>query len=600
MMALLLHLPLLLPSKNQSFLKSSSSKSFQVLQRMAYLFPITCLSNSGVRETSSSSPARRTANFQPTIWDDNHIQSLPIDFMEDKYVKLREKLKEEVRCMIGKQYGLIDQLEFVDVLRQLGVAYHFDSEIKDLLNSFNSSEKIINSLIETNNLHHTSLMFRLLREHVIDASILSADILMSGFRSKIENLNINHEHDVKGMLSLYEASFLAVEGEDELDDSGDFATKYLRNLDKSLLDQQLIEEIDHALELPLHWRMPRLHTRWYIDVYKRQENMNPILLEFAKLDFNMVQCVYKQELKEMSRWWINLGLICDELSFVRDRLVEHYLWSSGFNFRPEFWRCRKAVTKIICFATTLDDIYDIYGTMDELELFTNVVQGWKISASEELPNYMKICLTALFKTMDEIANDFSMEKGLNILPCLKRMWGDLCKAYLVEARWYYTGYTPTLNEYLENAWISIGGTSELTAAYCLSNELTIEALNNLEFYPPIVRSSCMLFRLYNDLATEKEEIKRGDAPKSVQCFMNENNVCEMEAEDYIKILVRKYWKELNGMRYRGTNYMKCFQEAVVDVPRMAQCMYQFGDGHSEPNQETKDRVILLLMEPISP
>ena len=77
----------------------------------------------------------------------------------------------------------------------------------------------------------------------------------------------------------------------------------------------------------------------------------------------------------MSRWWRNLGLVCEELNFARDRLVENYLWALGFTPRPKFWKTRKAITKIICLTVILDDIYDIFGSLDELKIITNAIEG---------------------------------------------------------------------------------------------------------------------------------------------------------------------------------------------------------------------------------
>lgn len=73
------------------------------------------------------------------------------------------------------------------------------------------------------------------------------------------------------------------------------------------------------------------------------------------------------------RWWRSLGLVGDEFNFARDRLMETYFWSMGCTFEPHFLRCRKAITKIGCLITTIDDIYDVYGSLEELVLFTNVV-----------------------------------------------------------------------------------------------------------------------------------------------------------------------------------------------------------------------------------
>ena len=77
--------------------------------------------------------------------------------------------------------------------------------------------------------------------------------------------------------------------------------EYLEKYMKSSKDEKEVAIVRHALELPLHWRMPRLETRWFIDIYERKVDMNPILLEFAKLDFNKVQFIHQQDLKYASR-----------------------------------------------------------------------------------------------------------------------------------------------------------------------------------------------------------------------------------------------------------------------------------------------------------
>lgn len=107
--------------------------------------------------------------------------------------------------------------------------------------------------------------------------------------------------DTKGLLSLYEACYLSMEGESILEIARDFTTHFLTESLNKKTDKNLAEQVSHALEMPLHWRMQRLEARWFIEVYHKRENMNPLLLELAKLDYNMVQATYLEELKEMSR-----------------------------------------------------------------------------------------------------------------------------------------------------------------------------------------------------------------------------------------------------------------------------------------------------------
>lgn len=111
--------------------------------------------------------------------------------------------------------------------------------------------------------------------------------------------------DTMEILSLYEASFLMTEGESILEEARDFTIKRLEEyIEKNELDQNdhLSLLVTHALELPLHWRMLRLETRWFIDVYERKKDMNSSLLELAKLDFNIVQSTHQEDLKYVSRY----------------------------------------------------------------------------------------------------------------------------------------------------------------------------------------------------------------------------------------------------------------------------------------------------------
>lgn len=62
-----------------------------------------------------------------------------------------------------------------------------------------------------------------------------------------------------------------------------------------------LEMVKRVLEKPYHWSMKRLEARWYIDVYGKRHDMDPVLLRFAAIDFNMVQANHQEELKLMSR-----------------------------------------------------------------------------------------------------------------------------------------------------------------------------------------------------------------------------------------------------------------------------------------------------------
>ncbi|KAJ0714583.1 putative R-linalool synthase [Helianthus annuus] len=186
-----------------------------------------------------------------------------------------------------------------------------------------------------------------------------------------------------------------------------------------------------------------------------------------------------------------------------------------------------------------------------------------------------------------------------ILPYLKKAWGDLCKSYLVEARWYDSGYTPTLEEYLDNAFVSISSPLVLMhIKFSTSFGSTEEIQQWLEESENIVHHAALIFRLADDLGTSSDEMERGDIPKSIQCYMHESGATEEEARRYIKKLIMKSWKKLNKERSSAkSQLLREFIDYAMDIDRMAQFMYGKGDGHGRPNV-TKSHVLSLLFNPI--
>ncbi|KAH0467953.1 hypothetical protein IEQ34_002986 [Dendrobium chrysotoxum] len=435
---------------------------------------------------------------------------------------------------------------------------------------------------------------------LLEPITLKQDLLVKSYRDEKGCFKPCVFHDIKGPLSLYEASFLSMDGEDEIDEAKEFAVKHLNDCmrSNSSTNPVLAKHISLALELPLHHRIQKLQAPMFIEHARnlKELDVDPILLEFAQLDFNMTQSIYNRELKEITRWWTEVSNVFDsKLNFARDWPVESYFLAVGMAVEPQFSTCRKELAKALCFIFVIDDIYDIYGLLDELQLFTNAVDRWEFASIKSLPEYMKICLEGLFNMVNKLAGKIKEEKGLDVLPNLKRAWLDLCKAYMVEARWYHTGYCPTFEEYLDNAWISVSTPLLSVIAHCLSENLTNLSLESFDFYPSIVRQSSIIFRLYNDLGTSKGELQRGDVSKSIQCYMKENHVSELVAQECIRNIIRKYWKELNREWIKGSRYEETFKMVAINMPRAAHVMYL----QSNDVEEMKDNVSSLLLEPIT-
>lgn len=106
--------------------------------------------------------------------------------------------------------------------------------------------------------------------------------------------------DAIGLLSLNEAAHARTHGDDILDEALPFAASNLESM-SSNLSPFWAKQVMYALKQSVHKGIPRVEHRYYISVYEEDPSKNELLLKFAKVDFNLVQLLHKQELCQVSR-----------------------------------------------------------------------------------------------------------------------------------------------------------------------------------------------------------------------------------------------------------------------------------------------------------
>ncbi|KAI3713654.1 hypothetical protein L1987_72237 [Smallanthus sonchifolius] len=132
--------------------------------------------------------------------------------------------------------------------------------------------------------------------------------------------------DIHGMLSLYEATHMRVEGEDVLDEALEFTTYHLGNITKNRMcsnDASLETQIHQSLQQPLRRRLPRLEALRYIPNYQQQDSHNNDLLTLAKLDFNLLQELHRKVLSQISKWSIScLDMLPEYMKLIYEQLLD--------------------------------------------------------------------------------------------------------------------------------------------------------------------------------------------------------------------------------------------------------------------------------------
>nr|QJX58302.1 monoterpene synthase 17 [Salvia fruticosa] len=544
---------------------------------------------------------RRSGNYQPSLWDFNYIQSLNTPYKEERHLNRRAELIVQVKMLLNGKMEAVHQLELIHDLTYLGLSYFFPDEIKEILGFIYNEHKCFhdNDEADEKDLYFTALGFRILRQHGFNVSQEVFDCFKN---EKGSDFKASLAQDTKGMLQLYEAAFLLREGEDTLELARQFATRFLEEkLDAGgdEMDENLSSWIRHSLDLPLHWRIQGLEARWFLNAYVKRPDMNPIIFELAKLDFSITQATYQQELKDVSRWWTS-SCLAEKLPFVRDRIVECYFWALALFEPHQYGYQRKMVAIIITLITVIDDIYDVYGTLDELQLFTDTIRKWDTESISQLPYYMQVCYLALYNFVSKVAYDILIDQHFISIPYLQRSWLSMVEGYLKEAQWYYTGYTPSLEEYLNNAKVSIASPTILSQVnFTLPKSSTDKTvIESLYEYHNILNLSGMISRLADDLGTTQHELERGDVPKAIQCYMKDTNASEKEAGEHVRFLISEAWKEMNtataASRYPFTDDLVA---AAANLGRAAQFIYLEGDGHGVQHSEIHQQMGGLLFEP---
>uniref|UniRef100_A0A0E0J444 Terpene synthase N-terminal domain-containing protein n=1 Tax=Oryza nivara TaxID=4536 RepID=A0A0E0J444_ORYNI len=290
-----------------------------------------------------------------------------------------DKLKEEVCTLFTPSKDMLRRMYLVDEIVHLGIDHLFEKEIETALKDIHESE------FASSNLYEVALRFRLLRER---GFWVSPDVFQK-FKGDDGNFLNELADDPRGLLSLYNAAHLFIHGELELEETISFARNHLESMIRdSVVKGPLADQVKRALRLPLPRTLKRVEMLHYMFEYDQDNGHNPVLLELAKMDFNLLQQVHLKELKEIS-------------------------------------------------SAILDDTYDVYAfsSIDECRTLNAAIQGWDDTAISLVPEYLRKFYEIMLSTFREFEDQ---------MPSNKRYLVAFNKAEAAE--WPHRNYKPSFSE----------------------------------------------------------------------------------------------------------------------------------------------------------
>ncbi|WVZ02302.1 hypothetical protein V8G54_023108 [Vigna mungo] len=508
------------------------------------------MSNGGLSLQISGSgekpPFRPTANFHPSVWGDRFLSSVHCSAESDSRIQEANLLKEDVRKRLvspidDNNFSL--KLNFIDSVQRLGVSYHFEHEIDNALcQIYDISIKENNIIAHCDDLYHTALLFRLLRQHGYRISSNQT----GKFKESVAD-------DIEGMFSLYEAAQLRCHGEKVLEEAHIFSLEQLTKSITTQLSCSLAARLQHTLRQSLRHGLPR--------------------------------------------WWTKDLDVSTNLPFTRDRITECCFWNLGVYFEPQY--SRWMTTKLTALASLIDDMYDAYGTIEELELFTNAVERWNICCLVDLPKYMQLCYKAILDVFEEIELEMRKKGKVYCIKYVKKEMKRLVQSHMAEARWCHSNHTPTVEEYMQVRTTSAGYHLLITTSFLGMEDTTEEVLIWATNEPVIITASAVIARITDDIVGDEFEQERQHVVSSIQCYMKEHKISRKCAIEELRNLVENAWKDINDACLAPTEVPMKFLMRVVNFARVIDVLYKDEDNYTNAGGIMKDHIQTLLVKKMS-
>ncbi|KAL8130133.1 hypothetical protein V2J09_019288 [Rumex salicifolius] len=492
------------------------------------------------------------------------IPSLPKQYYSCGH---KEKVRNVRRSLVklASSGNAFKELIMIDQIQRLGIDHLFSDEIRDAMERqyvewySDSCNAWCRTTQEQDTLHEVALRFR----------------------NRLGKFEEGFSNNIQGLMSLFEASQMSIQGEEILDEANAFTTQLLlENLD----DNKHNAAINTVLRLPYHKSLSKFTAMELLQCTDHKSESEGCLFELAKLDFDMAAISYRHEFLHFSRWWKEIGL-AEELELARDQSVKWYTWAVAAQPHPNFWEERLDITKPIALLYVVDDLFDVYGDLHHLSLFTQAINRWDLAAVEELPEHMRSTWRAIFDTTSYISHKIWMKHGWNPITYLHKAWADFCNACVTEAQWNASGYLPTTSEYLNLGIITSGVPMILSHGFFLLAEtLNTDTLQLLNDDPKIISSVATILRLSDDLGTAQDEGQDGYDGSYVKCYMNENDGVSMDtARGKVHGMISDAWKVLNKeclhMQPHPFSSTHNFGRACLNSARMVPLMYGYEHGH---------------------
>lgn len=98
--------------------------------------------------------------------------------------------------------------------------------------------------------------------------------------------------------------------------------------------------------------------------------------------------------------------------------------------------------------------------------------------------------------------------------------------------------------------------------------------------------------------SRQDEIERGETSISILSYLHQTGLSQEHGRQYCKTLIDKEWHNLNKYLAMDSIFPKSFTQGAINLARITECVYQYGDGYGRQDNISKSRIKSLLVDPI--
>ncbi|KAF8102594.1 hypothetical protein N665_0198s0292 [Sinapis alba] len=584
--------PLSLPSQTKLFREMKISR-----------FPLTSFPRKQAKlvflKATPTCDDRTFKKMPPSEWT-NHFDYVSIDVSE------MEALKREIEALkpnVGKMFmspKVVDSVKkrilSIYLLVSLGLAYHFEDEIEESLRD--AFEKIDEMMAGEEDLYTVSTIFWVFRTYGYK---ISSEVFT---RFKEDN-GIKFKQcltkDVRGMLSLYEAAHMVTTTEYIMDEALSFSSSNLVSLaEDHMCPSHILRHIKNALTLPQRWNMEVIVAVEYIRFYEQEVGHDEMILKFAKLNFNLIQRHYLQELKILTKWYKDYDFLSNLPRYYREVIVEMHFFSQSMFFEPRFSRARIMQTKFNMSEMLIDDTCDRYATLPEIESLVNSLERWAPDdAMDSHPGFLNFVFKFMLDVFEDCERELRLQERTYSVEATKDEYKVFMKSNLDFAKLASAGHMPSFDKYMEVGKVEIGGFIVLATAMMGIDDIDeVEGYSWLKSRSKLLQSLAEMLRLMNDKTGYEIDMNSGYVTTGMNCYMNQFGVTEKEVSREFQKMIEKTRKVMNEEFLKTSDVSRRVLKTALDLARAGCIAYTIGEGVTNPRGIITKYILSLYVDQI--